>query len=177
MRPTALLLALCCAVPAPARAGPDAAACVDQVDRLTERFPVNAEGEQARSLAGAAGSRQGASLSQEQRRAIGSRIEAARAAGERGDGEACLTNLAEVRAALREAGVGGVQPGMAGSTDVMGSPGGAGSGAPGISRDPLTGPNRPGTAGGAGSLTGGTRPSGSGGAGGGGSSGGGSSGG
>jgi len=159
MRRTVALLALCCTLPAPAHAAADAAACVDEVARLTERFPINAEGEQTKPLAGTAGARKDASLSAADRRAIGDQIETARAAGERGDGEACLRNLAQARTALRESGVGGAQSGMAGTSQAMGRPdgGGASSGAPGVSRDPLTGPQRPGTAGGTGSLTGGGR--------------------
>jgi hypothetical protein len=164
MRATAaVLVGLWCTLPSFAWAAPEAEACVAEVGRLTERFPVDAEGEQARPIAGAAGARKGAGLSEEQRRAIGDEIDAARAAGERGDGAGCIEHLTAARTALRQGGVGGVQPGMAGSSGAMGSPGGGGtsSGAPGASPDVLGGPNRPGSARGTGSITGGGRTGGS----------------
>ncbi len=144
MRATATaLVGLWCVLRCAAWAADQAEACVAEVGRLSERFPVNGEGEQARPIAGAAGARKDAALSDEQRQAIGSEIRAARAAGERGDGAGCLGHLGRARAGLRQAGVGGALPGMAGTDAAMGAPGGGSgtsSGTPGAGPDVLTGP-------------------------------------
>jgi hypothetical protein len=158
--------------------GQDAQACVDEVARLVERFPLDAEGEQARAIAGAAGARKGAALSEGQRRAIGSDIEQARAAGGRRDGKACLEHLNAARLALREGGLGGLQPGMATGGGALGAGTGGrgtGSGTAGQSPDALGGLGAGSTGGGVGGSSGSATGGGS--TGGGGSAGGGSSGG
>jgi hypothetical protein len=159
----------------------DARACVDEVQRLEEQFPLGAQGEQAGEIAGAVGARKGAGLSNHQRRAIGDEIKQARAAGGHQDGRGCMEHLNAARLGLREGGLGGVQPGMATGGDPMGGGTGGGrgttSGASGQSPDALTGLGA--AAGGARTSGGGTAGVGTGslGGGGGGMSGGGSSGG
>jgi hypothetical protein len=152
-------------------AAQDARACVNEVQRLSEAFPlVGGHGDQAgAAIAQAPGARKGAGLGEEQRRQIGDLVEEARAAGERGDGAGCLQRLAEARALLRQAGLGSRQPGSPSSAG-SGVGGALGSGIPGAAGSlgpPTT--TRPGGMGG--STLGGT----DGGAAGGGASGGGGS--
>ena len=94
MRPIAtLMLVLAFSIAATPVRSQDAEACVNEVQRLVERFPLGERGEQARPIAGAAGARKHVSLTEDQRRAIGQQIEAARSSGERGDGAACMEHL------------------------------------------------------------------------------------
>jgi hypothetical protein len=152
-------------------AAQDARACVNEVQRLSEAFPLigGHGGRAGAAIAQAPGARKGAGLGEEQHRQIGDLVQEARAAGERGDGGGCLQRLAEARALLRQAGLGSRQPGSPSSagSDMGGA---LGSGIPGaagsLGGSPTT--TRPG--GMSGSTLGGT---GGGASGGGGSSGGG----
>jgi peptidoglycan DL-endopeptidase CwlO len=165
--PTVLALALAARLVEPAAAQEEEAqACGDEVQRLEEAFPLDeATGEQAAAIAQEPSARKGAGLETGQRQRVGDLIRRARAAAERGDGQACLQGLAEARALFREAGVGGGQPGLAtdaspgtGSTG-SGSAGAAGAGSAGSSATPPVGlaPGAGGGSGGgtAGGLTGG----------------------
>jgi hypothetical protein len=184
-RVAALVLALPLAIAAREARLQDAQACVNEVRRLVERFPLDEQGEQARPIAGAAGARKNASLTGDQRRAIGQQIEEARASGEQGDGAACIERLNAARTALREGGLGGIQPGMATGGGPLGGTGGGGasSGSTGQSPDAIPGLGGAGshsdgslgggTTGSSGRTSGGGRSSGGGTGGGGGSSGGG----
>jgi hypothetical protein len=144
---TVLALALAARLVEPAAAQEEEAqACGDEVQRLEEAFPLDeATGEQAAAIAEEPSARKGAELERGQRQQVGDLIRRARAAAERGDGQACLQGLAEARALLREAGVGGGQPGLAtdaspgtGSTG-SGSAGAAGAGGAGSSTTPPAG--------------------------------------
>jgi hypothetical protein len=150
----------------------DARACVDEVQRLEERFPLGNQGEQTREIAGAVGARKGAGLSEDQRHAIGGEIKQARAAGGRQGGKGCMEHLNAARLGLRQGGVGGAQPGMATGGDPMGGGSGGGrgtsTGAAGQSPDALTGLGA--AAGGARTSGGGTTGGGTGSLGGGGGS-------
>jgi hypothetical protein len=109
----------------------EAQACLDEVRRLTEVFPLDERGDQAANIAAQPATRKGAALGQGQRKAIGDQIERARAAGEGGEGAGCMAGLAQARAGLREGGVGGAQPGLAtgdGLGDAATGSGGSGGG-------------------------------------------------
>jgi hypothetical protein len=120
----------------------EARACADEVGRLEAAFPLDeATGEQASAIAREPSARKGAALESGQRREVGDLIRQARAAAERGDGQACLQGLAQARALLREAGVGGGQPGLATSASpgTGSSGGGAAGGGGGSSTTPPSG--------------------------------------
>jgi hypothetical protein len=170
-------LALAACLVGPAAAQEEARACADEVQRLEQAFPLDeASGEQTTAIAREPSARKGAELEGEQRQRVGDLMRRARAAGEGGDGQACLRSLAEARALLREAGVGGVQPGLATSASPgtgntgSGSAGAVGAGGAGSSATPPSGLAS--GAGGGGALGGGAGTAG--GVTGGGSSGGGS---
>jgi hypothetical protein len=109
----AVALASACLTGDPA-AAQEAQACVDQVGQLAAAFAIEGDGGEVRAAIGQEpGSRKGARLGEEQRRRIGALVQEARQAGEQGDAQGCLQRLGEVRAALRDAGIGGGQPGTA----------------------------------------------------------------
>lgn len=175
MHPAFAIPLLALALAGPARAQDEAAACADEVRRLSDAFAIEGgDGGEARAaIAGQPGARKGASLTAEERRRLGDLVAGARRDAEQGEGQDCLRQLGEARALLREAGLGGGQPGTAdtGGTTVgpIGGPGdrttGAGSG--------TTLPRGTGAAGAAGARTSGEGTSGT--AGGGSGSGGGGS--
>lgn len=164
-----------CLMGSPA-AGQEAQACADQVGQLAAAFAIDRSegGKVQAAIEQEPGSRKGASLDEEQRHRLGTLVEEARQAGERGDGQGCLQRLAEVRTVLREAGVGGGQPGTADSPGTR-AVGGGTTGTAGTTTPPAgSAGGSDGSSGPAGGVTG-SGTSGSGSAGG--SSGGGSSGG
>jgi len=136
--PSVPLLALALACIAPPAAGQDARACADEVQRLSEAFSLtDSNPKTSVPIAQEPGAREGASLTNAQRKQIGDLVRQARNAGERGDGDGCLRGLTEARALLRQGGIGSAQPGDAfgGTADVTGgggssvvSPGGAAAG-------------------------------------------------
>lgn len=127
--PMAMLVLALVGIAQPA-AAQDARACVNEVQRLSEAFPLTGgSGQASTAIAQAPGARKGAALGDEQRRQIGNLVQEARAAGEQGDGTGCLQRLAEARALLREAGLGSRQPGSA--PDASSGVGALGSDMPG----------------------------------------------
>jgi hypothetical protein len=159
-----LVLALACI--AHPSAAQDARACVNEVQRLSESFPItDTKGQGSEAVTQAPSARQGATLGDEQKKHLDDLIHQARTAGEQGDGALCTQKLAEARVALREAGIGSSQPGSAlGGT--RGSSGGGFPGAAGSAGSTTTSPG--------GAPTGANRGATGGGMGGGGSSSGGS---
>ncbi|WP_119462364.1 hypothetical protein [Rhodospirillaceae bacterium SYSU D60014] len=119
MRPStafsiAALVLACGAQPFATRpaAAQDAQACENEVQRLSEAFPIiDAQGQESTAIAQQPSARKGVSLGTEQRRQLDDLVEQARAAGERGDSRGCLQRLTEARTFLREAGIGSAQAG------------------------------------------------------------------
>lgn len=169
----ALILACSAAGPAAAQDEAAAAACANEVQRLADAFAIEGgdSGEMGAAIADEPGARKGASLGRQERQRVSDLVARARQAGEQGDGQGCLQHLAETRALLREAGLGGGQPGTADGTGAItdGSTGGEGPGATGTTNQPRRAPS--GTTG-AGSVGGGGSSSSTSSSGGGGSSGG-----
>ena len=112
-----LALIMACSAARPAAAQGEAEACANEVQRLADAFAIEGGGgggELGAAIADQPGARKGASLGRQERQRVGDLVARARQAGEQGDGQACLQHLAETRALLREAGLGGGQPGTAG---------------------------------------------------------------
>lgn len=129
--PLLALTLTCLAGPASAQ---DAGACAKEVGRLSDAFGVDAgSGEAEVALAQEPGSRKGAAMSSEQRRQVGDLVQQARRAGEQGDSKGCLQGLAEARALLRQAGLGGGQPGTTGGTGLGSASDSGGGTVPGSS--------------------------------------------
>jgi hypothetical protein len=136
---TASLLASVLALLAqPAPAQNAATACANEAERLSEAFGIDmGQGKAAAALAEAPGARKGAQLGEEQRHEVGRLVKQAREAGQRGDQAGCLERLAEARAMLRQAGLGGgagvanTGPGTAGSSIGAGTSGTGGIGGTG----------------------------------------------
>lgn len=152
-----LALAWACLAAGPVMAQ-EAQACVNEVQRLSQAFAIEPGGARA-DIATQPGARKGATLSDEQRQRVGTLVTNAREAGERGDEQGCLQRLGEARALLRQAGLGGGQPGTADSpgtsTGSIGTDIGAGGAATTLPRG-TTAPGLSGSGtGGAGGMTGG----------------------
>lgn len=151
----------------------DAQACADELGRLAAAFGIDeGRGEAGAAIAQAPGARQGAGLTSDQRREIAGRVEQAREAGARGDSQGCLEGLQQSRTLLRQAGLGGGQPGTAAPAGAVGSGGSGGSAGtpatlPGLGSS-TTAPTGGSGAGGGGSDTSGGSGSSGGGSGGGG---------
>jgi hypothetical protein len=121
-------MALTLACPAGPALAQEAQACADELGRLSAAFGIDeARGEAEIAIARAPGARQGAELTADQRRKIADRIQQAREAGERGDRQSCLEGLQQSRTLLRQAGLGGGQPGTAEAPGAATSGGAAGS--------------------------------------------------
>lgn len=153
-RTSASVLVLALAYMAQPAAAQDARACVNEVQRLSESFPItDTKGQGSEAVTQAPSARQGATLGEEQKKHLDDLVRQARTAGEQGDGALCTQKLGEARVALREAGIGSTQPGSAlGGTRGSsggGFPGAAGSAGPSTTSPggAPTGANR-GTAGG-----------------------------
>ena len=95
----------------PAAAQEEASACVKEIDRLSNSFSLPGRNDTDSAFAQEPSTRKGATLGPEQHKQISEILQNARTAGERGDGQACAQGLAQARMALRQAGVGGSQPG------------------------------------------------------------------
>lgn len=163
-----LALIMACSAARPAAAQGEAEACANEVQRLADAFAIEGGGgggEMGAAIADQPGARKGASLGQQERQRVGDLVARARQAGEQGDGQACLQHLAETRALLREAGLGGGQPGTADGTGAItdGSTGGEGPGATGTTNQPRRAPSGTTGAGGVGGGGGSTSSSGGGG--------------
>jgi hypothetical protein len=139
-------------------AAQEADACVDEVQRLAESFSLEPGREVDAAIAQAPSARKGASLGNEQRRQIGELVEAARNAGEQGDGAGCVQRLSEARLLLRQAGIGSGQPGSANLPSAATAPGGSSpQGVAGGAATTLPGGTAAGAAG-TGAATGGAEP-------------------
>lgn len=107
----AALLALSAASPAAAQ---DAAACSNEVQRLSDGFPNTTSGQApAGAIAQQPGTRLGASMNDSQQSQVRDSLQQARTAGQSGNGALCMQNLNQARTLLRQAGVGSPMPGDA----------------------------------------------------------------
>ncbi len=119
MRPmTALPALFCLSLAALPFAGPaaaqDAAACGNEVQRLSDGFPATSGQAPAGGIAQQPGTRQGAGMDDSQRQQVRDALQQARTAGQSGNGALCMQNLNQARTLLRQAGVGSPLPGDAG---------------------------------------------------------------
>ena len=167
MRPmTALPALFCLSLAALPFAGPaaaqDAAACSNEVQRLSDGFPATSGQAPAGGIAQQPGTRQGAGMDDSQRQQVRDALQQARTAGQSGNGALCMQNLNQARTLLRQAGVGAPLPGDAGVTgqnqdadaspnlqgtapapDQRGRSSGTAPGAPGSTSGPLSGTGAP----------------------------------
>src|SRR5688500_4728582 len=102
-----MLLAITCL--SRSAAAQDARAGVNELDRLSSSFSIESGSD--RAIGERPSARQGAALQPGQHKQISEVLQQARAAGERGDGQACTQGLVRAREALRQAGIGSAQPG------------------------------------------------------------------
>lgn len=144
-------------------AAQDAAACGNEVQRLSDGFPATTSGQApAGGIAQQPGTRQGAGMNESQQQQVRDALQQARAAGQSGNGALCMQNLNQARTLLRQAGVGSPLPGDAGvsgqnqgadaspnlqgnapSPEQRGNSSGTAPGAPGSTSGPLSGTGAP----------------------------------